>query len=93
VLDRAITYGSDLYDALKIGLVSVDSTMRSNLSVGLPLDCLVARRDDCDAELNTASSRGALFPRPAGALVGSAAGAHCQYPTPALQDGSLSTVR
>ena len=52
VLDRAITYGSDLYDALKIGLVSVDSTMRSNLSVGLPLDVLIARRDDCDAELD-----------------------------------------
>jgi putative proteasome-type protease len=51
VLDRAITYGSDLYDALKIGLVSVDSTMRSNLSVGLPLDVLVARRDECKAEL------------------------------------------
>jgi putative proteasome-type protease len=51
VLDRAITYGSDLYDALKIGLVSVDSTMRSNLSVGLPLDVLVARRDECRAEL------------------------------------------
>src|SRR5712692_3868462 len=52
VLDRAITYESDLYDALKIGLVSVDSTMRSNLSVGLPLDVLIARRDACDAELN-----------------------------------------
>src|SRR4029453_16039525 len=51
VLDRAITYNSDLYDALKIGLVSVDSTMRSNLSVGLPLDILVTRADICDAEL------------------------------------------
>jgi putative proteasome-type protease len=51
VLDRAITYDSDLYDALKIGLVSVDSTMRSNLSVGLPLDLLVARRDAHAAEL------------------------------------------
>jgi putative proteasome-type protease len=51
VLDRAITYGSDLYDALKIGLVSVDSTMRSNLSVGLPLDVVIVRTDDCDAEL------------------------------------------
>ena len=51
VLDRAITYDSDLYDALKIGLVSVDSTMRSNLSVGLPLDLLIARRDACEAEL------------------------------------------
>ena len=52
VLDRAITSDIDLYDALKVGLVSVDSTMRSNLSVGLPIDLLVARRDACDAELN-----------------------------------------
>jgi putative proteasome-type protease len=52
VLDRAITYDIDLYDALKVGLVSVDSTMRSNLSVGLPIDLLIARRDACDAELN-----------------------------------------
>jgi putative proteasome-type protease len=51
VLDRAITYDIDLYDALKIGLISVDSTMRSNLSVGMPLDVMVARRDVCDAEL------------------------------------------
>ena len=52
VLDRAVTYDLDLYDALKVGLVSVDSTMRSNLSVGLPLDVLIARRDACDAELD-----------------------------------------
>ncbi len=52
VLDRAVTYDLDLYDALKVGLVSVDSTMRSNLSVGMPLDVLIARRDVCDAELN-----------------------------------------
>jgi putative proteasome-type protease len=51
VLDRAITYDIDLYDALKIGLISVDSTMRSNLSVGMPIDLLVVRRDVCDAEL------------------------------------------
>ncbi len=52
VLDRAITYGVDLYDALKIGLISMDSTMRSNLGVGMPIDILVARRDICDAELS-----------------------------------------
>jgi putative proteasome-type protease len=52
VLDRAISYDIDLYDALKVGLVSVDSTMRSNLSVGMPLDILVARRDAYDAEVN-----------------------------------------
>ena len=52
VLDRAISYDIDLYDALKIGLISMDSTMRSNLGVGLPIDLLVVRRDACDAELN-----------------------------------------
>jgi len=52
VLDRAVTYDIDLYDALKISLVSVDSTMRSNLSVGMPIDILIARRDACEAELS-----------------------------------------
>jgi putative proteasome-type protease len=51
ILDRAVTYGIDLYDALKIGLLSVDSTMRSNLGVGMPIDFVIARRDVCSAEL------------------------------------------
>ena len=52
VLDRAIGFDTDLYDALKIGLISMDSTMRSNLGVGLPIDILVVRRDSCNAEVN-----------------------------------------
>jgi putative proteasome-type protease len=52
VLDRAITFGVDLYDALKIGLISMDSTMRSNLGVGMPIDCIVLRRDAFVTELN-----------------------------------------
>jgi putative proteasome-type protease len=52
VLDRAIRFETDLYDALKIGLISMDSTMRSNLGVGLPIDILVAHRDTCTAEVN-----------------------------------------
>ena len=52
VLDRAISFDTDLYDALKCGLISMDSTMRSNLGVGLPIDMLVARRDSCKAEVN-----------------------------------------
>ena len=51
VLDRAIVYDMDIYDALKVGLVSIDSTMRSNLSVGMPIDLLAVRRDTCVAEL------------------------------------------
>jgi len=52
ILDRAVTYNTDLYDALKIGLISMDSTMRSNLAVGLPIDLAVIRRDALTAELN-----------------------------------------
>jgi putative proteasome-type protease len=51
ILDRAIGYQTDLYDALKIGLISMDSTMRSNLAVGLPIDIAVIRRDALDAEV------------------------------------------
>jgi putative proteasome-type protease len=51
ILDRAVTYRSDLYDALKIALISMDSTMRSNLGVGLPIDIAVIRRDALEAEL------------------------------------------
>jgi putative proteasome-type protease len=45
ILDRAVTFRSDLYDALKIGLISMDSTLKSNLGVGLPIDIAVIRRD------------------------------------------------
>jgi len=51
ILDRAINPSTDLYDALKIGLISMDSTMRSNLAVGLPLDVMIMRRDECKTEL------------------------------------------
>jgi len=52
VLDRAVSFDTDLYDGLKLGLISMDSTMRSNLGVGLPIDIMVARRDSCTAELD-----------------------------------------
>ena len=52
VLDRAITYETELYDSLKLALISMDSTMRSNLGVGMPIDILVARPDVCDAEVS-----------------------------------------
>lgn len=52
ILDRAVTFKTHLYDALKVGLISMDSTMRSNLGVGLPIDLVVMRRDADDFELN-----------------------------------------
>jgi len=51
ILDRAVTYDMDLFDAVKLALISMDSTLRSNLTVGLPLDLLVYRRDSYEIAL------------------------------------------
>jgi putative proteasome-type protease len=51
VLDRALTYETELYEAVKIALISFTSTMRSNLGVGLPIDMVVARMGQAKAEL------------------------------------------
>lgn len=45
ILDRVISPGTSLDDAAKCALISMDSTLRSNISVGLPLDLLVYEAD------------------------------------------------
>jgi putative proteasome-type protease len=51
ILDRAARHETELYDGVKLALVSMDSTIRSNLTVGLPIDLLVYRRDEFRVEL------------------------------------------
>jgi putative proteasome-type protease len=51
ILDRSVTDATALDEALKLGLISMDSTIRSNLGVGLPIDVLTARRDAIRHEL------------------------------------------
>jgi putative proteasome-type protease len=41
ILDRVVTPATTLDEAAKCALISMDSTLRSNVSVGLPLDLLV----------------------------------------------------
>lgn len=45
ILDRVVRSSTPLADAAKCVLVSFDSTMRSNLSVGMPIDLLCYARD------------------------------------------------
>jgi putative proteasome-type protease len=45
IIDRVITPSTNLTDATKCVLVSFDSTMRSNLSVGMPIDLVCYERD------------------------------------------------
>lgn len=47
ILDRVVTPATSLADAQKAVLLSMDSTLRSNLSVGMPLDLAVIERDAC----------------------------------------------
>jgi putative proteasome-type protease len=50
IVDRVITRQTDLADAAKCVLVSFDSTMRSNLSVGMPIDLLCYERDSLEVQ-------------------------------------------
>ncbi len=45
ILSRAYNAGMDFAEAAKLMLISFDSTLRSNLSVGLPIDMAVYRKD------------------------------------------------
>ncbi len=47
ILDRVVKPTTSLADAQKAVLLSMDSTLRSNLSVGMPLDLCVIDRDAC----------------------------------------------
>jgi putative proteasome-type protease len=47
ILDRGIRHGrTTLEDAARYALISIDSTMRSNVTVGPPIDLLVYGRDE-----------------------------------------------
>jgi putative proteasome-type protease len=45
ILDRVLSPKSTLDEAAKCALISMDSTLRSNISVGLPLDLLLYEKD------------------------------------------------
>ncbi|WP_420392409.1 peptidase [Acuticoccus sp.] len=53
IIDRAIDFHTPLPQALKIALISMDSTIRSNLAVGLPVDAMVLPRDRLATSVNT----------------------------------------
>jgi putative proteasome-type protease len=50
ILDRVLRHSSSINDGIKLVLVSMDSTLRSNLSVGMPVDLGIIRRDRLKVE-------------------------------------------
>jgi putative proteasome-type protease len=51
IIDRVITRSTPLADAAKCVLVSFDSTMRGNLSVGMPIDLICYERDSLEVQM------------------------------------------
>lgn len=49
ILDRALNFETPLEETVKVALISFDSTMRSNLAVGRPLDMVIIPRDPVHA--------------------------------------------
>lgn len=50
IIDRVVQPSTSLDKAAKCALISMDSTLRSNISVGLPLDLFVYERDSLKVE-------------------------------------------
>jgi putative proteasome-type protease len=50
ILDRVLSRDTSLADATKCVLVSFDSTMRSNLSVGMPIDLACYEKDSLEVQ-------------------------------------------
>ena len=52
IIDRVVKADTPLAAAAKCALISMDSTIRSNLSVGMPLDLAIIRRDALQISLH-----------------------------------------
>lgn len=61
IIDRVITPSTSLADAAKCVLVSFDSTMRSNLSVGMPIDLLCYQRDSLEVQMRQRFDEGDAY--------------------------------
>jgi len=58
IIDRVITPSTSLPEATKCVLVSFDSTMRSNLSVGMPIDLVCYERDSLKVRMRRRFDQG-----------------------------------
>ena len=61
IIDRVIAPTTTLADATKCILVSFDSTMRSNLSVGMPIDLVCYERDSLEIRMRHRFEQGDAY--------------------------------
>lgn len=61
IIDRVIESGTSLSDGAKCALISFDSTMRSNLSVGMPIDLICYERDSLEVRMRRRFEEGDAY--------------------------------
>jgi len=61
IIDWVITRSTSLNDAAKCVLVSFDSTMGSNLSVGMPIDLICYQRDSLEVPMRRRFDKGDAY--------------------------------
>ena len=61
IIDRVIAPTTSLADATKCVLVSFDSTMRSNLSVGMPIELICYERESLEVRMRRRFDQGDLY--------------------------------
>ena len=61
IIERVIARSTPLADATKCVLVSFDSTMRSNLSVGMPIDLICYERDSLEVTMQRRFDEGDAY--------------------------------
>ncbi|MFN3815105.1 peptidase [Brevundimonas sp.] len=82
ILDRALNTRTPLSDAVKLGLISFDSTVRSNVAVGPPFDLITLPRDALKSDQRRIEAEDPYF-RELGARWSQAiSDAHQAMPTP-----------
>jgi putative proteasome-type protease len=90
ILDRALHDSTPLSEAVKLGLISFDSTIRSNIAVGPPFDLIVIPRDSLAGMERRIEADDAYF-RDLGRRWSEAlAAAHRNMPDPTWLDEALS---
>lgn len=61
IIERVITQSTSSADAAKCVLLSFDSTMRSNLSVGMPIDLICYERDSLEIRMRRRFEEGDVY--------------------------------
>ena len=87
ILDRALKNDTSLSEAMKLGLISFDSTLRSNIAVGGPFDIMITRRDSLEAHTRRMERDDPYFVHLGHLWSDALASAHRGMPAPPWMDG------